>query len=117
MRKTMIATLVGAIMTITGCSGNGAAETITVASRKAVCYGAGKMECFLIKHQPDGQWEFWYDGIEGFDYEPGYEYVIKVRRVEREKGLQDVGSYYYRFADLVSMEEKQSENLPQIPEE
>ena len=32
------------------------------------------------------RWEFFYDGIEGFVFEPGYIYTLEVRLEEREHG-------------------------------
>ena len=51
------------------------------------------------------QWEFFYEGIRGFDFEPGFIYRLKVSLHERDGGIQDVGRYEYRLVEVLSKEE------------
>ena len=58
-------------------------------SYKQDCVGVGPMNCMLVQkgENPDqGQWQNFYSQIEGFEYQPGFIYKLKVK----EEGLQDV---------------------------
>lgn len=50
-------------------------------------------------------WHFFYEAIQGFDYEEGYIYTLKVSLHERPEGIQDVGRYAYRLIEILSKEE------------
>ena len=52
------------------------------------------------------------NGIQGFEYEEGYEYVLKVERRRYDPAIQDVGRYYYIFKEIISKIEKETEGLP-----
>lgn len=42
------------------------------------CEGEGPQKCMLVKEDPDGDYEFFYDQIEGFEHEEGFEYQLRV---------------------------------------
>ena len=71
-----------------GCAGQGTAEgrilLLQVNSEKVPCTGVGPMECLQIKREGSDSWELFYAAIEGFEYEPGYRYRIRVREVKRD---------------------------------
>ena len=47
------------------------------------CEGEGPQKCMLVKENQEDDWGLFYDRIEGFDYEEGYNYEITV-------GVEDV---------------------------
>jgi hypothetical protein len=53
-------------------------KTLYVASYTRTCHGMYEMQCMLVRESGEGEWLNWYDHIEGFTYEPGYEYVLLV---------------------------------------
>lgn len=108
-RITMM--LCAAALLFTACGG-GDTETITVASQQADCMGVGPQKCLLIKHADSNGWEFWYSGIEGFNYEPGYEYVLEIRSESVDNPAADQSSVRYVLVREVSRTQKQSEQLP-----
>lgn len=59
-------------------------KTIWVAHRRVDCIGVAPQKCYLIKETQYEDWRFWYGEIEGFDFEEGYAYEIRVveRRIE-----------------------------------
>ena len=61
-------------------SAGGEETTLYVGPTQADCVGAGPMTCMLVKTEPDGEYTFFYNQIEGFDYIPGYEYELLVYR-------------------------------------
>ena len=55
----------------------------------------------MIYHEDPGRWEFFFDGVEGFDFEPGYIYILEVRLEDRGTEIQDVGRYAYHLVKLI----------------
>lgn len=83
-----------------------------VASETRVGHGVGPVTCLLVKYTPMEQWQYMYSRIEGFNYEPGYEYQLTVVRAERENPPQDASKYVYKLVKVLSKEKKQSTELP-----
>lgn len=97
--------------TVQDCSRN--TEVITVASEKADCMGVAPQKCLLIKRDGADSWEFWYSGIEGFDHQNGYEYVLKIRREEIANPAADQSSIKYVLVKEISRTRKTSEEMPE----
>lgn len=108
----LIFSLFTAILLLGSCGDDANVQELTVASRQGDCVGVAPMKCLLIKHSAEGSWEFFYDNIEGFNYEPGYEYVIKVKTEEIENPAADQSSLKYILVKEVSKVRKTSEDLP-----
>lgn len=70
-------------------------KTFYVASHTRTCQGEAEMQCMLVREDPEGEWQNFYDAIEGFTYEPGYEYVLVVGWQEIEDPPQDGSSRRY----------------------
>lgn len=90
-------------------------ETITIASEKAIGIdpsGLSKREYFLIKQKASAKWEYLSQNIQGFEYERGYEYTLKVKVQTIKKPKEDQYSESYILLEVLSKEKKQSENLP-----
>ena len=69
---------------------------VTVGPTLARCYGVGLQSCMVV----DG--DFFYDGIEGFAYEPGYDYRLRIGKYDPWGGgepPQDAGRYAYRLLE------------------
>ncbi|WP_419949511.1 DUF4377 domain-containing protein [Candidatus Palauibacter sp.] len=49
---------------------------MTVGPTLAKCYGVGLQSCMVVNGG------LFYDGIEGFDYEPGYDYRLRVGKYD-----------------------------------
>ena len=67
---------------------------VTVGPALAKCYGVGERSCMVV----DGQ--YFYDGIEGFEYEAGYDYRLRIGKYDPwsgEEPPQDAGKYSYRL--------------------
>jgi len=76
----LLALLLGAAAT--ACTGpiTAAEEVVTlhVAPFRRECTGMIVMQCMQVKERPQDDWQNFYDGIEGFEYEPGYSYRLRV---------------------------------------
>ncbi len=58
---------------------DGVEKTIYVGPEMVDCEGEGPQKCLLVKDSPDGEYGLHYFPIEGFAYEPGFEYELVIR--------------------------------------
>ena len=107
----LILTLLFLSLTI-GCDWGQHTEIIIIGPYRTTCIGAFEQECYLEYNKERERWEFFYDGIQGFDFEPGYIYRLKVRLEERPEGIQDVGKYEYHLIEVLSKEEASVDERP-----
>lgn len=83
-----------------------------VNSYKVDCTGVGPMQCFQVQNNKSiepGQWVNFYSKIEGFDYQPGYLYKIKVKEEKLENLPADTSSKKYTLIKV--LEKKQDYKL------
>jgi hypothetical protein len=76
--------------------------TLEVAAARVPCVGLGPRECLQVRERADAPWQLFYDSIEGFAYEPGYLYVLRVSRRPVPNPPADGSSLAYRLIVLVS---------------
>ncbi|MCD7970933.1 MAG: DUF4377 domain-containing protein [Alistipes sp.] len=87
-------------------------EIWTVASQTVNCSGVALQRCLLIKPDGAADWELFYSGISGFDYEPGFEYVIAVHREYVDNPPMDASSVRYKLIEIISKAMKDSDGIP-----
>ncbi len=77
-------------------------KTLYIGPKLEDCTGAGPQKCMMVKENPDGDYQYFYQPIQGFDYEAGYEYeiVVKVEKVENPPA--DASSLKYTLVKIVS---------------
>jgi heat shock protein HslJ len=80
-------------------------QTLLVANHKMPCTGAAPMECMLVKSEKDSDWRYFYSSIEGFDYQSGHEYVLKVKTEKLTNVPADASSIRYILKEIVSKKE------------
>ena len=71
---------------------------VTVGPALARCYGVGEQTCMIV----DGL--LFYDGIEGFNFEAGYNYRLRIGIYDPYNGEeppQDAGQYSYRLLEQI----------------
>ena len=71
---------------------------VTVGPRLLDCVGVGPMKCLEVNGG------LFYDGINGFEYEEGYSYRLKIERYEAYPGReppQDASRYGYRLIEVL----------------
>lgn len=66
-----------------------------IADHLVDCEGVGKTKCMLIKEKIVDEWQTFYDQIEGFDYEEGYQYLIEVKIKKVKNPAADQSSERY----------------------
>lgn len=70
-------------------------EIMTLGPYEVPCVGAFEQDCYLEYNADSERWEFFYDAISGFDFEPGYFYTLEVRLEDIGTEYQDAGRYDY----------------------
>ena len=113
IKKIPIITLILLSLTI-GCDRDEAdhTEILTIGPYRTDCVGAHPQECYLEYNEEAEAWHFFYEAIQGFEYEEGYIYTLKVSLHERPEGIQDVGRYAYRLVEVISREEAPVDERP-----
>ena len=95
-----------ALTGITACSDLfGPKERVVVmdiAPQQVLCVGVGPMQCLSVRQHPDTVWTLFYDGIEGFSFEPGYQYTIRVAVRTVNNPPADGSSLAYRLLALIT---------------
>ena len=76
-------------------------EIIYIADAKADCVGIAPQKCLQIKEDGKPDWTYFYDEIEGFDYEEGFFYKIKVNIMEVENPPADGSSLHYKLIEIL----------------
>jgi hypothetical protein len=76
--------------------------TLYVGPEKVDCVGVAPQECLLVRDSPDEEYEFFYSQINGFDYEPGYEYELLVQKTPVENPPADASSIAWTLVEVVS---------------
>jgi heat shock protein HslJ len=78
--------------------------TLYVSENTVTCY-AGELlkQCLLVKYTSEqAEWEYFYDDIDGFDYQRGTAYQIQVKVDEVSKPPADASSMRYTLVNIVS---------------
>ena len=87
-------------------------ETLIIGPYTETCQGFIEQQCYLEFNEERQEWEFFYENIKGFDFEPGYIYTLKVRLEDRGTEIQDVGRYAYHLVEIISKEEASVDERP-----
>ena len=87
-------------------------ETLIIGPYTETCQGFIEQQCYLEFNEESQKWEFFYENIKGFDFEPGYIYTLKVRLEDRGTEIQDVGRYAYHLVEIISKEEASVDEKP-----
>lgn len=78
-------------------------ETLIIGPEKVECLGfISPQECLQVKNTPEAEWRWFYDSIEGFTYEQGYIYEIRVRSEKIENPPTDSSGIRWILVEEVS---------------
>lgn len=77
-------------------------QTFVIGPLQVPCTGLAVQDCFQIKKDNSETWENLYSDIKGFDYEAGYEYIIKVDVTENKNAPADASSLNYALKEVIS---------------
>ena len=77
-------------------------EIITIGPYTGRCHDAHfERDCLMEYNEDSDRWEFFYESIQGFDFEPGFIYTLEVRLEDRGTEIQDVGRYAYHLVKII----------------
>lgn len=77
--------------------------TMMIKENTVPCVGVGPMDCMQVKEGKAKTWSNFYSSIEGFKYEPGYQYKLSVIKTKRTGNIPaDASTYTYRLKKLLS---------------
>ena len=85
----------------TETAASGEEMTMYVGPELVDCEGAGPQSCMLVKMNPEDDYMFFYDQIEGFTFEPGFEYELLVLVEQVENPPADASSLKYTLIEEV----------------
>ena len=77
-------------------------QQMTIAARRVPCVDVGARQCLQVKWESGEPWELFYDEIDGFTYQPGYEWILTVEITERNRAAADESTKRYRLVDVVN---------------
>lgn len=80
-------------------------DTIRVKHHLVPCIGSNPQLCLYILKSGSEEWEHLFETIEGFTFNWGYEYLLRVKTIKREKPMEDESYFFYQL-------EKQLEKKP-----
>jgi heat shock protein HslJ len=79
-------------------------KTIYVGPYQVPCTGVAPQSCLLVREDPSDDWQYHYDPIEGFVYEPGFEYELRILETPVENPPADASSIRWSLLEIVSKE-------------
>ncbi len=77
-------------------------KTLFIADHRVDCTGVAPQKCMLVRENAGDPWMNFYDRIEGFDYEEGFSYEIRVEVSQRDNPPADASSLRYLLKEVVS---------------
>lgn len=113
MKNILIIALVF-ILSSCGSLKNKNAVTYWVNSYKTECTGVAPMHCMLIQKGDriqEDSWQNFYSNIEGFEYQPGYIYKLKVKEEQLDPSNVPADASSIKYTLLKMEEKKQDQTL------
>ena len=92
---------VGLGVALTGCSESPDTTRLWIRPERVECEGVAPMMCLRVAESEDGNYQLFYDTIEGFDYQAGTSYVIDVSIIEVGNPPADASSLQYTLVEIV----------------
>ncbi len=78
-----------------------ATKTLFVGPELVDCVGVGPQKCMQVRQSEDAEWTLFYDQIVGFEYEPGYEYELRVSETKIDNPPADASSLELTLVEVV----------------
>ena len=90
----------------------GIEKTLFIAPERKPCTGVAPMECLQVRESPDLAWQYFYSEIEGFTFEPGFDYELRVREEKVANPPADGSSLRWTLVRVVSKQAVASAQTP-----
>lgn len=95
-------------------SAEGDVKTLYVGPELVDCVGVGPQTCMQVKENPADAYTLFYQQIEGFTFEPGYEYELLVSVETIENPPADGSSLKYTLVNIVSQTPVTTESTAEL---
>lgn len=102
MRRTSYYLMLASVVTFVSCAD--VRTVLHVAPERVPCIGVGPRECLLVREGAEGDWEYFYDAIQGFEFEPGFHYVLLVRKERVSRPAADASSLRWKLIRVLDKE-------------
>ena len=99
VRLTLASVALG--VALTGCSDSTDTTRLWIGPERVECEGVAPIMCLQAAESEDGDYQLFYDTIEGFDYQEGTSYVIDVSITEVANPPADASSLQYTLVEIV----------------
>ncbi|MBT8461268.1 MAG: DUF4377 domain-containing protein [Gemmatimonadetes bacterium] len=76
-------------------------KEVLVAHFVSDCVGVGPQQCLNVRESADADWTMWYDPIEGFEHEAGYEYRLIVSETVVENPPADASALRWTLIEVI----------------
>jgi hypothetical protein len=76
--------------------------TLYVGPNREPCTGVAPQLCLLVKENPEDEYSLFYSTIEGFEYEPGFEYELLVNKQTVPNPPADASAFRWTLVEVVS---------------
>ncbi len=80
-------------------SSNTEIVTLYVGPNLVDCVGVVPQQCMLVRAGEGQDFTYFYDTIEGFHYEPGYNYKLRVQKTPIENPPMDASSIQWTLVE------------------
>jgi len=79
-------------------------EILHVAPYTSACIGAGPMDCLRVRSDSETNFQLFYNHIDGFEFESGHRYTLRVKIEDVASPPADGSSLRYTLLEVVSKE-------------
>ncbi|MEV6774446.1 DUF4377 domain-containing protein [Nocardia sp. NPDC051030] len=93
-------------LTVTTVPGSEQFE-IYVADQTVPCTGVAPQNCLQVRRDPNAEWELHYGGIDGFTFEPGFNYRLLIEQRPWVNPPADAPSATWHLVKVLSKEPAQ----------
>ena len=78
---------------------------VQIAGQRAPCTGIAQQLCLQVRTQPGAPWELHYGDIEGFEWQVGVEYVLRVRETTVANPPADGSALRWQLIEVLDSSE------------
>lgn len=86
-------------------------RVLFVDHHKSECNGVATYLCLRVRNSPDDEWRYFYSSIQGFEYQSGYNYELKVAVEVIENPPADSSGRAYSLAEVLSKTKEPAETI------
>lgn len=90
------------VLLLAACQESGQeGRLLEIAPYRTACIGVGPMNCLQVREQGEENYSLFYSRIEGFEFEPGYAYTLRVKVTPVENAPADASARRYSLLEVV----------------